>query len=37
MTKRSHLWPQEIPRSLMETLTAEEQGMLLRRSNLRVV
>jgi ectoine hydroxylase-related dioxygenase (phytanoyl-CoA dioxygenase family) len=37
MTKRSHLWPQEIPRSLMETLTAEKQGMLLRRSNLRVV
>jgi len=36
MTKRSHLWPQEIPRTLLHSLAPAEQSELLRRSNLRV-
>lgn len=37
MTKRRHLWPQEIPRTLMDSLAPAEQRELLRRADLRVV
>lgn len=37
MTKRRHLWPQEIPRTVFDGLAAAEQRELLRRADLRVV
>lgn len=37
MTKRDHLWPQEISRSLLSSLAPTEQRTLLRRANLRIV
>lgn len=37
MTKRQHLWPQEIPRALLDSLAPAEQRELLRRAALRVV
>ena len=37
MTKRDHLWPQEIPRSLLLSLAPAEQRDLLRRASLQIV
>lgn len=37
MTKRGHLWPQEIPQALLSGLTRAEQRILLQRANLRIV
>lgn len=37
MTKRSHLWPQEIPRAVIAALAPAEQRALLKRANLRVI
>ena len=37
MTKRSHLWPQEIPQALYSSLAPAEQRALLGRANLRIV
>ena len=37
MTKRRHLWPQEVPQMLFDSLAPGEQRELLRHSNLRVV
>jgi ectoine hydroxylase-related dioxygenase (phytanoyl-CoA dioxygenase family) len=37
MTKRPHLWLQEIPRALLDSLTSAEQQELLHRAKLRVI
>lgn len=37
MTKRNHLWPQEITRDVFSSLSSEEQRTLLHRARLKVV
>lgn len=37
MTKRPHLWLQEVPRAVMDQLAPAEQHELLRRAKLRVI